>query len=79
MGDYEQIRQETEQLEKKIAASRKACADTTLKSAASSITPLRMQCVIDLPNKPRSTSEYARAANLARSSCEDLLPALVNG
>lgn len=40
MGDYESLRQEGDQLEKKITAARKACADTTLKMASAGIQPL---------------------------------------
>ena len=44
MGDYEQLRAEGDQLEKKIIAARKACADTNLKTATSSIEPICESC-----------------------------------
>lgn len=40
MSEFEQLRVETEQLEKKIAADRRACADTDLTRASQSLQPL---------------------------------------
>ena len=37
MSEFEALRAEGDQLDKKIASSRKSCADTTLKAAAAQI------------------------------------------